>query len=236
MGLSLFVGLPTYDGSRYNTIPLIAAVQECRRFDRMDFMEQSASLLSTNFNQILLAAIERHKEGLADFFLLMHADIIPMNPKTWLDELMNARREVKAQVLSVVVPIKDQRGITSTAIETESIWAPRRLTMKEIFDFPETFTDPKLLVNTGMLLIDMRKNDWIEKICFTIIDSIIELPNGRRVAAVQPEDWDFSRQAKFHGATLWATRRVPVIHKGHFPYPNFTPWGKAQDPGDGSGV
>lgn len=232
MGLKLFLGIPTYGGLRYNTIALMAMVQKQRRFDVVDTMEKDCSLLASGFNQLLIAATERHKQGLADFFLLLHADIIPIDADTWLDDLMDARRDVKAQVLSAVVPIKDARGITSTALESESLWAPRRLTMKEIYDRPETFTDPDLLVNTGMLLIDLRKNDWIDRVCFTIRDAIIELPDGRRVAGVQPEDWDFSRQAKALGATLWATRKVRLVHKGAFPYPNFSVWGNEVDPGD----
>ena len=39
--------------------------------------------------------------------------------------------------------------------------------MKEILARPETFTHPDLLVNTGMLLVDMR-DDWIERAYFTI--------------------------------------------------------------------
>jgi hypothetical protein len=231
-GLKLFLGLPTYGGSRFNTIPLISMIQKQRRFDVVDTMEKDGSLLANSFNQLLITAVERRNEGLADFFLLMHADVVPLNVDGWLNDLMDARRDVKAQVLSVVVPIKDARGITSTAVETASEWAPRRLTMKEIFDRPETFTQPDLLINTGMLLVDLRKNDWIDKVCFTINDAIIELPNGKRVAGVQPEDWDFSRQAKALGATLWATRKVQVVHKGQFPYPNTTVWGKDEDPGD----
>ena len=55
-------------------------------------------------------------------------------------------------------------GVTTTAIDPPAV---RRFTMKEILARPETFTHPDLLVNTGMLLVDMR-DDWIERAYFTI--------------------------------------------------------------------
>ena len=229
--MNLFLALPTYGGQRFNTAALLAMAMHQRRFDEIIAMEIDGSLLACSFNQCLIQALKCHKEGRADFFLLMHADIVPID-MDWLDHLMNARREVKAQVISAVVPIKDQRGVTSTAIEGPSEWAPRRLTMAEIMAMPETFTRPDLLVNTAMLLIDLRKNNWIDKVCFTIKDAILELPDGERRAGVQPEDWDFSRQARAHGATLYATRAVKLVHRGAFSYPNFAAWGSAVDPGD----
>lgn len=230
--MKLFLGLPTYGGQRFNTAPLLAMMQYQRRFDEVHAMEKEGSLLACTFNNMLCAALRLRDKGEADFFLLMHADVVPMPARTWLDDLMNARRDVKAEVLSVVMPIKDGRGVSSTAMETTSPWAPRRLTMKEVAAQDPTFTDPDLLVNTGMLLIDLRKNKWIDKVCFTIHDAILQMPDGTRVAGTQPEDWDFSRQAKALGVTLWATTKVKAIHRGLFNYPNFGAWGSETDPGD----
>lgn len=247
-GLKLFIGLPTYGGQRWNTMALLSAQQNQRFFKTMHAMELDGSLLANGFNKMLITARQLHAQGECDFFLLLHADIVPIDSKNWLDQLMEARQDArlqykdnepnKAQVLSVVSPIKDARGITSTAVEGPTVWNPRRLTMKEVLDGPETFTREDLLVNTGMLLIDMRKNEWVNKVCFNISDGILRTPDGNLHAGTQPEDWQFSRAVKevcreSGGIKLWATRKVKIIHRGYYNYPNFTSWGADEDPGDG---
>lgn len=242
-GLKLFIGLPTYGGQRFNTMALLSAQQNQRFFAGIHAMELDGSLLAASFNKLLITAQKLHGQGECDFFLLMHADIVPIDVANWLDQLMEARQyartqcadneKYKAAVISVVVPIKDHRGLTSIAIEGPTIWNPRRLTLREIHAMEQdTFTDENLLVNTGMLLIDMRNNDWISKIRFTISDAILKTQEGDLLAAVQPEDWQFSRDARALGVKLWATRKVKIVHRGLFSYPNFTPWGEEQDPGD----
>jgi hypothetical protein len=237
--MSLFVGLPVYGGQRFNTVPLMEMMRHQRCFAEVNCAEMDSSLLAYGFNSLLLTALEYHALGHADFFLLLHADIIPINVAGWLDDLMMARREVvqradrpKCEVLSAVVPIKDRRGTTSTGIEGPLPRGPVRYTIRQTLEMPVTFTHPELLVNTGLLLIDLRNNEWIRKICFSICDEILEFPDGRRMAAVGPEDWNFSRQARAAGVTLWATRAVKLNHRGTFNYDNFTAWGEATDPGE----
>jgi len=152
---------------------------------------------------------------------------------------MAARREVvhredrpKCEVLSAVVPLKDMQGVTSTAIEGPTPWHPTRYTIRQTLEMPVTFTHPELLVNTGLLLIDLRNNEWIKKVCFSISDGIGHGPDGRSVPVVVSEDWYFSRQARAAGVTLWATRAVKLIHRGFFNYPSWTPWGEATDSGE----
>lgn len=101
---------------------------------------------------------------------------------------------------------------------------PSPLTMTEIMARPETFTAPDLLVNTGMLLVDMRA-DWVESIFFTIKDRIDKSPNGAYTVVCEPEDWGFSRQARRLRVQLWATQRVRLIHMGPGYYNNFQTWG-----------
>ena len=240
--MRLFIGLPTYGGLRFNTMALLSAVKKQKFFTEISAMEVDGSLLAASFNRCLIHALKLRDEKQADFFLLMHADIVPVENETWLDDLMEARKfarlqykdnePYKAQVLSVVSPIKDLRGVTSTGYEGPTIWAPKRFTMKQILEGPETFTRDDLLINTGMLLIDLRNNDWIDKIRFTISDAILVNSEGTRMPGVQPEDWQFSRDVRALGVKLWATRKVKIVHRGLFNYPNFAVWGKEEDPGD----
>lgn len=229
---NLFLGLPTYGGARFNTMPILGAVQMQQSFEKVITMEVDSSLLAAAFNMLLIRALEARDMGQADWFLLLHADIVPIETTRWIDILWAARCSVKADVISAVVPIKDQRGVTSTALETSQLYAPRRLTMREIHEQDETFTDEKLLINTGMLMINLR-NPFIDKIRFSIGDAILLTPDGTRLVGTTPEDWDFSRQCHAAGVPVWATKAVKLSHVGRFNYPNFGTWGSEdEDPGD----
>jgi hypothetical protein len=242
----LFLALPTYGGSRFNLMPIIKGLTGQQSFGCVVPYESDVSLLAMSFNRLWCEALKMRQKGLISHFLLMHADIVPVAMKAdskanWLDDLYLEMVAAKAEVLSVISPIKDDRGLTSTGLDTGDLWSPRRLTMKEVeAQDVDTFTHPDLILNTGLLLIDL-KNDWVKKICFTIKDTIRwtapseEYPEGMPYPAVQPEDWDFSRQARALGVQLWATKRIKIAHKGHFNYPNFGKWGRYdQDLGDGA--
>lgn len=95
--------------------------------------------------------------------------------------------------------------------------------MTEIYQRDATFTDPKLLLNTGLMLIDIRK-PWIEKCWFEFVDRIEKI-DGKFVDVGMSEDWHFSRKAREMGASLWATREISVRHIGGGEFPNDQPWG-----------
>lgn len=183
------------------------------------------------FNAMLIMAQEFHARGDADYFLLWHSDIVP---EAWfLDKMIDIAEEKGAEILSAVVPIKDEHGLTSTAIDEPvgdmpNEWRVRRLTMAEIMERESTFTDPKLLVNTGLLLIKLSA-PWVKDIYFHFEDKIIE-HHGKKLAVLFPEDWMFSRDARKLGCTsMWATRDVKLTHIGHQQYPNYSVWGKKTD-------
>lgn len=231
----LFIGLPTYGHERHNTIQIVKAITGPKSFAAIALSEVSISLLAMGFNILWTKAIEARDNGMTHF-LLLHADIVPLD-EDWLVQLHREMVRNNARVISAISPIKDARGLTSIALETENIIAPRRLTMQEVMSNPETFTHPDLLVNTGMLLIDIRPlpdgRDWVREICFTIGDKIVWNPNGKATVGVTPEDWNFSRACREIGIPLFATRKVKLVHMGGFSYPNFTEWGtNAQDQGD----
>ena len=98
-----------------------------------------------------------------------------------------------ADVVSTVLPIKDRRGVTSTAIDDpEDEWTPlRRLTMREVHRLPETFSaqadcgypNNALLVNTGCFVLDLRKPS-VERVprLRGIRDRVRKTPDGTRQA------------------------------------------------------
>jgi GT2 family glycosyltransferase len=141
-------------------------------------------------------------------------------------------QEHKADVLSVVIPIKNEKGLTSTALDVgigdeDSHWRVKRLTLTEIYnDYEPTFTHEKLLVNTGLMLVDLRK-PWVENVWFAFEDKIIPDPKvpGNFKAVGVSEDWFFSRRARELGAKLYATREISVLHSGTNEFSNASAWG-----------
>jgi hypothetical protein len=193
-------------------------------------LSAGGSLLGAAFNLHWCQALNHFAEGDIHGFAMMHSDIgAEVN---WLDILFAEMEKVGADIISAVVPIKDERGLTSTAIDdTGDQWKVRRLTTKEVMKFPETFTEKDvggpLLLNTGLWLC--RLGPWAFKTCFTIQDKILQSPDGRFEHRVIPEDWDFSRQVRRFGLKLAATRKVRINHWGPFYWNNQQQWGWDHD-------
>lgn len=125
------------------------------------------SLLANGFNQALAHASQMRDAGLIRYFAMCHADIVP--EPGFMDKLFGLIRETQADVVSVVVPIKnapldkgdvatgpdgrmyrmmvqataegDPSEATSTAIDGEDQWRPaRRLSLTDLRNAPETFS------------------------------------------------------------------------------------------------
>jgi len=207
----------------------------------------TSSLLAHSFNNLWCQALQEAEVGRVTHFAMIHSDVAP-SPR-WLDVLWEIMEQNQAHVVSAVIPIKDHRGLTSTAIENPtSIWQiARRLTMHEVLRLPETFGEEdvktaglnqwggRLLVNTGLMLVDLRPA-WMRsmdengeaRIFFEIRNRVYRTPEGKYEAYVLPEDWNFSRMiyAVNPDAKLLATRRVSVEHRGEFSYSNQSDWGQ----------
>jgi len=74
------------------------------------------------------------------YFAMLHDDIVPED--FWLDTLLDELELTGADLISAVVPLKDGRGLTSTAIDDPNDpWdVYRRLHMNEVVTLPETFS------------------------------------------------------------------------------------------------
>lgn len=222
----VFLGIPSSDLKVHPDI--IASCLKASKAGRLSgFRTHSYSCLPRNFNELLCAALNAREDGITHFCML-HSDVVP-HGESWLDVLVEEMNKCQADILSVVIPIKTHQGVTSTALDipvdgSVHYWRPRRLTMTEIYqNYPETFTDDKLLINTGLMMIDIR-GAWAEKVWFEFEDIIYK--DGKKfVAQNVPEDWNFSRRAKQQGAKIFATRKVGVTHYGHTGYGNISIWG-----------
>lgn len=218
----VFLGLPHY-GQVYCEVAKVFYLAASKTAD-VQHADASGSLLASVFNGLWAAAVV----GGHDWFAMLHADVVP--EPWWIDKLLDIAEGTEADVVSAIVPIKDGRGLTSTAIDhDDEPWRQRqRLTMAEIHNLPETFSAASfpgalgLLVNTGCFLV--RLGPWAKGVRFSIRDRILWTPDGPLVQTI-PEDWDFSRQARAAGKKIVATRAVQVRHLGSAHYGNAQPWG-----------
>jgi hypothetical protein len=101
--------------------------------------------------------------------------------------------------------------------------------MKQVMKMPWTWTSEDLLFNTGLMLVDFTKGDWVNNVCFHMRDEIIRILAGPRQVNIEPEDWNFSRQCRALGVRAYVTRRVKVKHHGDKEYTNDSPWGDEED-------
>lgn len=229
----VFVGIPCVDGKVHQDI--VGAMLTASNKGRLLHVQTTNySCLPYNFNTLLCSALNARANGITHF-LMLHSDVVPIT-NNWLDVMVELMVKHHADILSVIIPIKNKQGFTSTAIDVEfgrtgfnGKDRPKRLTMTEVFEREEkTFTDPRIVVNTGLMLVDLRKN-WVENACFQFEDWIIKGEDGVFRAKNVPEDWAYSRQARLLGAKIFATREVAVKHFGTIGYMNTASWGVKED-------
>lgn len=234
---SVYIGIPTYDGRVHKNLTTALQRASANRYSKTTSI-LTCSILTKAFNLLYAHALNERKNGTTHFCLL-HDDVVP--EPLWLDKMMEIMAGKDADVLAVVIPIKDDKGLTSTALDlsvgtSDPQWRVKRLTLNEIYStsYEPTFTHEKILLNTGLMLVDLRKS-WAEKAWFAFEDKIIPDPKkpGDFMAVGISEDWFFSRRARELGAKLYATREVSVIHTGSRDYSNSFVWGSLKEDGEG---
>lgn len=191
---------------------------------------QSGSLLTLSFNRLLGHARAAYKAGLITHFAMVHADIVPAGP--WLATLLAELQRLQADVLSCVTAIKDTHGLTSTALgHPHDVYDYRRITTTELAHLPESFAaatiklhldwprrEDVLLVNTGCWLTRMDAPCWWAEQdgCYLLrfhMHDRQQVHDGRLpVTECAPEDWTWSRDLHRMGASVYATRKVPIYH------------------------
>lgn len=170
--------------------------------------------------------------------VLMHNDVVPETG--WLDKLIHEQLATGADMLSVVIAIKDMDGKSSCAIDDDPYEVERRITMTEVYDLPPTFSAEdcgyppgKLLVNHGLCVFDFTKPWWREvnadgtlALHFTSPDRIKRAgPDNKWQSQHAPSDWHISRELNHRGAKVLATRKIRCAHYGNIPFSNDCAWG-----------
>lgn len=193
-----------------------------------------------DMNTLWVNALNMAHRGEITHFAMLHSDIHPSIG--WIDILASEMQRLGADLVSTVVALKDNRGLTSTGVGDErDPWnAFRRFTMREIHSIlPETFSiadtphpDKYLLHNTGCWLADLRnpawrttdENGWLTAtLSFPIAAQM--MPDGTIEHRRESEDWYFSRMLSKLPLKTFATRKVSATHYGNTPYVNNKPWG-----------
>lgn len=228
--MKVFLGVPCHGGQIYEGTARSIAMASQKGFIGAT-VHLTTSVLPRGFNKLYASALNERENGFTHFAMI-HADI-QVNEPFWIDKMMYLMGLHGAEVLSVVSPIKDPRGLTSTAVDINphtgewDKWRVKRLTMKEVFEKPATWTEPELLVNTGLMLIDMRA-PYADKLYFEFVDQIIFDENMKRRAVGMSEDWQFSRLVNSMGGKIFATREIAISHIGPAAFGNETPWGSCE--------
>ncbi len=212
---STYFAVPT--GGSLDALCLPSVVMPSRHPVRMVPTRGTAG----SFNHVWCNALNSREALKLTHFAMHHADVgaVPF----WMDFFFAAMDRTGADIISAVIPIKDDRGLTSTAVRNGKTRYIRRLTIAEVNDLPETFTladipwaDPAedaLLLNNGLWVCRFTE-PWVEEVCFHFIEWNVRRPDGQFVACFFSEDWQFSEFLTTKGLKLYATRKVPIQHAG----------------------
>lgn len=245
----VFVCCPVYDGRLdFGTSQRLWLASRRRKASVPQI--NARSLLASNCNKLWCDALNARQSMGLKWFAMLHADIDP--EAYWLDKLLDEAEKHGADLLSAVAPMKDARGLVSTAIDSpvDGFEQFCRLTLRQVNhpSFPVTFgiheaadalenlpeelriaNVPRtaLLVNTGCFVCRLDQ-PWAEKVWFETRDGI-ELHNGQWRDRVVSEDWMFSKKVAAQGGKVMATKALTVVHYGQAEFSSNKTWGCDRD-------
>lgn len=216
----ILLHVPSLDGvMRFESA--LACLQTGSAQKEFVFTQNSFSTLL--WNSVWCKALNGRKEGFTHYAML-HVDLYPTQ-SNWLDQLLDIMQRHDAEAVAVNIAVKDGRGLSSTCLDTGvDRFSPRRFTMKQLAKMPKTFTHPKLLVNNGMMLVDLSA-PWVEKAWYNNENIICKDEHGNFTAQSYGDDWFFARKMIENGARVFATSEIQVMHVGQQKFPNHGEWG-----------
>jgi len=208
MVAKVFLAVPCYGDSNWE---VFAGVSNASAVHDVDTKVKICSLLCYNFNMLWAEALN----GDFDYFAMCHSDVAAENG--WLDKLIYLLTSNNLDLLSAVIPIKDNRKLTSTGIIDEELQV-RVLSIEDVVGLPPVFTRDNfaygyLAVNTGLWVCDLQ-NKVFSGVCFETVDSILLTDEGLYKAVNIPEDWFFSYKLAKLGARVGATSAISLAHYG----------------------
>jgi hypothetical protein len=186
-----------------------------------------------NFNALWCSAWNACEEGNYTHHAQIHQDIDPQ--RLWLDKAITLMDAHDLNVLSVVVPQKQDTGVTSTAVLDKDTLRTRRLCMKEIGKWlPPTFQtvdlqrlgfkNHLLLMSGGMFIAKI--GPWFQRCWFEAPARILKDENGKLVSAVWDEGWNWTIQLAQMGVRYACTTEIVLGHVGKTTWSNRPDWGE----------
>jgi hypothetical protein len=216
MNLFPYVGIPTHAGM-LESRQRLALLHFARDFPGNCVRVQSMSLLAMNFNCLLADALNMTAQGVTHFILL-HDDIVPQG-EHWARDLMQELMAQKLDALAVHMPLRNRSGLTSTAIDDQPV--PKQLRIEDLTGQTLTsLAEPRLLINSGLLIIDLRR-PWTREFHFQIHDDIVQNEQGIFEARCISEDWMMSRWLAKRKIPFGATGKIRALHCGRSEFPNW---------------
>lgn len=195
--------------------------------DRVAFVDRCFGCLTNNFNVFLSMALDLRDAGKITHLAMIHSDISA--EQGWVDVLAEEMCKKRAIVISAVVTIKDpddDRTSTAIGVERDPWHIERFIRLRHREGMPETFTSADvcqpgetLLINTGLMLIDLRDEFWDTHV-FRVIDRIWKDEEGKRHPEFRPEDWEMSRDLAKAGKPYASTWRPLTTHHGEYRWDN----------------
>jgi len=234
----VYMALPMYDQCSKETVESV--VKASKEHDLM-YSFGSMSALCLNFNTAWCDMLnKRVLYPDMKWFGMLHSDI-GVADMFWLDKMVRLAEEYGTDVLSVVSPLKDQRGLTSTGIyDKEYEVIVKRLSVREVnkigksvFGLDEIerlglgiYDKHALVVNTGLMLV--RIGDWCENIRFHTKDYVIK-KEGQWIPQFISEDWLFSVDVHEQGKVVKVCSGIEIVHVGKKAYSNKGDWGTLKE-------
>ena len=187
-----------------------------------------------SFNRLWVTALNKRDTLGLTHFGMQHTDV---SPKPFPFDILHAEMmRVDADIISCVIPLKDERGLTSTVVQQPGGAMPtRRLTVREANALPPTFSlldipwadkeKDTLLLNNGLWLCRFVE-PWVEEVTFRFYETNLKTEAGLWWNHMASEDLAFSFwAAKEKGLRLFATTAVDLIHTGAYEFPSRGDWG-----------
>lgn len=247
---TFFLGCPTHDRRLIDGCAKVF-YKNASQIHQVEPFVAEFSLLTANCNILWAMALNYFELKKVDWFALIHSDVQP--EPFWIDRLMAEADTHGADIMSAVIPIKNDKGLTSTAISDphDDYGTFVRLTMSQVKhpSFPITFdgdlavqalrslpaslrveapAGARLLCNTGCMVC--RLGAWCDprKVYFDEVTRFRRI-NNQWKPFIRSEDWFFTGNAAANGAKVMATTALQLIHHGTSDFPNNQVWGGPLD-------
>jgi len=203
------LSLPRYsnhiDGRHYE------AITHASRKHRIYAVTTRSSIIAQNMNSAWAVALDRAERGECEWFSMLHQDV--WAEPGWLDKLLEAAEEYSADVIGAVVALKISPHKCSLA--HGDIYDPQVFTLDQVKQIAkergEVFEYPGMYLNTGCFVVNVRRKDLWDGICFKFT-SRIDKVGGKRIPRTACEDHTFSKECYDRGLKVMCHAGIRTVH------------------------